>query len=293
MRRGTAPSCDKLSGATLFTALDLASGYHQLRITPEDIPKSAFTTPLGHFEWLVLPFGLCNAPATFQSAMNRMLAPFLNSFVTVYLDDILIFSKNAEDHARHLRLVLDVLRKNQLHVKLSKCEFWRSEVKYLGHIVGSDGIRMDPKKVDAIRNWPVPKDMTELRSFVGLANYFRRFIAHFSSLAAPLTSMFSLSRLPEVWPSQAIQAFENLKKSLSTDVLLHYPDFDRPFEVVSDASLNGTGAVLMQDSRPVAFTSKKLSPAERNYSTGEQELLGVVNALREWRCYLQSTRLRW
>ena len=132
--------------------------------------------------------------------------------------------------------------------------------------------------------------MTELRSFVGLANYFRRFIAHFSSLAAPLTSMFSLSRLPEVWPSQAIQAFENLKKSLSTDVLLHYPDFDRPFEVVSDASLNGTGAVLMQDSRPVAFTSKKLSPAERNYSTGEQELLGVVNALREWRCYLQSTR---
>ena len=281
---------DKLSGSTLFTALDLASGYHQLRITPEDIPKSAFTTPLGHFEWLVLPFGLCNAPATFQSAMNRMLAPFLNSFVTVYLDDILIFSKNAEDHARHLRLVLDVLRKNQLHVKLSKCEFWRSEVKYLGHIVGSDGIRMDPKKVDAIRNWPVPKDMTELRSFVGLANYFRRFIAHFSSLAAPLTSMFSLSRLPEVWPSQAIQAFENLKKSLSTDVLLHYPDFDRPFEVVSDASLNGTGAVLMQDSRPVAFTSKKLSPAERNYSTGEQELLGVVNALREWRCYLLSTR---
>ena len=279
---------DRLAGAKYFTALDLASGYHQLLIKPEDIPKTAFTTPLGHFEWLVLPFGLTNAPATFQATMNRIFAPFLNRFVTVYLDDILIFSRTAEEHEQHLRQVLACLRKWKLHAKLSKCEFWRSEVKYLGHIVSSDGIRMDPKKVEQIRQWPLPRDLSELRSFVGLANYFRRFIAGFASLAAPLTNMFSLARLPDTWPPQALHAFEQIKERLSTDVLLRYPDFSKPFVVMSDASLNGTGAVLLQEDRPVAFTSKKFSPAERNYSTGEQELLGVVNALREWRCYLQS-----
>lgn len=247
---------DRLAGSKYFTALDLASGYHQLLIAPEDVPKTAFHTPLGHFEWLVLPFGLTNAPATFQATMNRIFGPYLNKFVTVYLDDILIFSRTAEEHAKHLRLVLSLLRQHKLHAKLSKCEFWRSEVQYLGHIVSAEGIRMDPKKVEQIKKWPLPRDLAELRSFVGLANYFRRFIAGFASLATPLTNLFSLSRLPNEWPPQALRAFEQIKERLSTDVLLRYPDFSKPFEVMSDASLNGTGAVLLQEGRPVAFTSK-------------------------------------
>lgn len=279
---------DRLSGATVFSAIDLASGYHQLRIAPDDVPKTAFTTPLGHFEWLVLPFGLTNAPATFQAVMNRVFAPHLRKFVTVYLDDILIYSRNEAEHAQHVREVLATLRSHGLRAKLSKCEFWRPEVKYLGHIVSKDGVRMDPQKVDKICNWPLPKDITELRAFVGLANYFRRFIAGFGSLSAPLTDLFSAPRLPKEWPQAALNAFEQIKKRLTTDVLLRFPDFSKPFEVVSDASLNGTGAVLLQEGRPVAFSSKKFTPAERNYSTGEQELLGVVHALREWRCYLQS-----
>ena len=180
---------DSLAGAKCFTSLDLQSGYHQIRITPEDVDKTAFRTPFGHYQFKVLSFGLTNAPATFQAAMNNMLRPYLNKFVVVYIDDILIYSKDRAEHMLHVRLVLDLLRDNKYHIKLKKCEFEKSEVKFLGHLIGAEGVKVDPAKVAIIRDWQVPTNLNGVRSFIGLATYFRKFIAAFSKVVAPLTSL--------------------------------------------------------------------------------------------------------
>jgi hypothetical protein len=279
---------DRLSGCSVFSSLDLQQGYNQIKIAPEDVPKTAFRTPLGHFQFKVLCFGLTNAPATFQAVMNRVLAPYINRFVVVYLDDILIYSRNAEEHAEHLRLVLQALRSHKLQCRLAKCDFNRPEIAYLGHIVGRNGIRVDPKKIETVRTWPQPKTATELRSFLGLTNYFRRFVQGYSSLVACMNELLR-QHVPFRWGPDQQAAFDRLKLLLTTAPVLRLPDFSKPFEVITDASVNGTGAVLMQEGHPIAFASKKLSPAERNYTTGEQELLAVINALKEWRCYLEST----
>ena len=278
---------DRISGAKYFSSLDLTSGYYQIRIPEEDVPKTAFKTPMGLFQFKVLCFGLTNAPATFQAAMDKMLGDFINDFVVVYLDDIMIYSKTLEDHEKHLRAVLERLREHKFYANLKKCDFMKSEVAFLGHIISADGIKVDPKKVQAVSEWDVPRDVRGVRSFLGLANYFRRFIQGFSKMVAPLTNLTKKDN-SFVWTSECQDAFEKVKYSLTQAPVLVSPTRDKPYEVVSDASGIGLGAVLLQDGRPVAFESRKLSGAEQNYTVTEQEMLGVVHALQRWRCYLEG-----
>jgi Reverse transcriptase (RNA-dependent DNA polymerase)/RNase H-like domain found in reverse transcriptase/Integrase zinc binding domain/Chromo (CHRromatin Organisation MOdifier) domain/gag-polyprotein putative aspartyl protease len=290
---------DKLHGAKVFSSLDLLAGYHQIPMSSADKPKTAFNTPQGHFEWNVMPFGLTNAPATFQSTMNTILAPVLNKFALVYLDDILIYSKTAAEHEEHLRAVLQILKDNNFYCKMSKCDFNKPEVKYLGHIVGRYGVKVDPAKVLAVSNWPQPTTVTEVQAFLGLANYFHRFIPDHSSITGPLSDLtkgpMTGKKRHRNSPAISIQwnpacqlAFDTIKALLCAAPVLKLPDFSQPFEVMVDASLLGTGAVLLQDGHPVAYESHKLSSAEKNYSTGEQEMLAVIRALTVWRVYLEG-----
>ncbi|KAJ9512274.1 hypothetical protein QJQ45_012943 [Haematococcus lacustris] len=283
---------DKLAGKRVFSSLDLQSGYHQIRITEEDVPKTAFLTPMGQFQFKVLCFGLTNAPATFQRMMNNVFKPLINECVLVYIDDILVMGNTPEEHVQHLRQVLQLMRENKFYAKLAKCEFNKTQLAFLGHIVGSKGIAVDPAKVRVVKEWPTPRNLKDLQAFLGLANYFRRFIPNFSSLAAPLTNLTSKQVAAaydwEHFGGSELEAFDGLKEALCSAPVLALPDFSKPFVVCTDASLVGTGGVLMQDGRPIAYTSKKMSPAEMRYATGEQELLGIIRAVREWRCYLDG-----
>jgi hypothetical protein len=284
---------DRLHGATVFTKLDLQSGYWQIRIKEEDIPKTAFRTRYGHYEWKVLPFGLTNAPATFQALMNNVLRPYLDQFVVVYLDDILIYSRTPEEHEQHLQLVLKALEDNELYVGLDKCAFGFPEVDFLGHVVSGEGIKPDPGKISAVQEWPTPKGIREVRSFLGLTGYYRRFIQHYSAKALPLTE---LTRADSVWHWGPIQqaAFDALKHALTTAPVLLTPDPQLPYEVYTDASNFALGAVLLQNQgkgkQPVAYLSRKLTPAERNYPTGDREMLAIYYALQHWRCYLEGAQ---
>ncbi|KAJ9527976.1 hypothetical protein QJQ45_005577 [Haematococcus lacustris] len=283
---------DKLAGKKVFSSLDLQSGYHQIRITEADRPKTAFLTPMGQFQFKVLCFGLTNAPATFQRVMNNVFRPLINKSVLVYIDDILVMSNTAEEHVRHLKEVLELMRQHKLYAKRSKCEFNKTELAFLGHIVGEHGIAVDPAKVKVVREWHVPRNLKDLQAFLGLANYFRRFIPNFSAIAAPLTDLTSKTAAAQFdWQKFGgahLEAFNGLKDALCSAPVLALPDFTKPFVVCTDASLVGTGAVLLQEGRPIAYTSKKLSPPETRYSTGDQELLAIIRAVREWRCYLDG-----
>ena len=180
---------DQLQGASVFSKIDLRSGYHQLKVKEEDILKTAFRTRYGHYEFLVMPFGLTNAPAAFMDLMNRVFKEYLDKFVIVFIDDILIYSRSKEDHVEHLRTVLKILKQKKLYAKFKKCEFWLDKIAFLGHIVSSEGILVDPSKVEAVENWPRPKSVSEVRSFLGLAGYYRRFVEGFSKIALPLTQL--------------------------------------------------------------------------------------------------------
>ena len=280
---------DKLAGAKVFSSLDLQSAYNQVRITPEDVPKTAFRTPIGHYQFKVLCFGLTNAPATFQKVMDEVFGPHIGKFVLVYLDDILVFSKTPEEHVEHMRIVLDLLRKHKLYAKLSKCDFNQAELRFLGHIVGAPGVRVDPGKTALLDNWPVPKDVNDLRSFLGMANYFRRFVKDYAKMSVPLVSLLSTKRVWK-WDAGCQEAFERIRHDLTHSPVLALPDFDKPFVVECDASDFAVGAVLFQEGKPVAYEGKKLSGAERNYPTHDRELLAVIHALRQWRCYLEGLR---
>lgn len=278
---------DQLEGAKVFSSLDLQSGYYQIPITKEDQEKTAFITPKGQYQFKVLCFGLTNAPASFQATMSKIFKKQLGKTVLVYLDDILVFSKTPEEHLAHLREVLGVLREHEFKAKLPKCDFNKSELKFLGHIVGRHGVRVDEDKVKVVKDWATPTNLKQLRSFLGLANYFRRFIQGYSSLVAPLMALTG-TKVPFVWTPECQAAFEGVKVALTSAPVLALPRFDLPFEVWSDASIYGTGAVLLQDGKPVAYTSAKFSSAEHNYTTTDQECLGVIHALTEWRCYLDG-----
>ena len=276
---------DRLHGSKYFSSLDLMSGYHQIKIKDSDVPKTAFRTPVGHYEFLVLPFGLSNAPATFQSIMNRIFADL--DFVIVYLDDILIFSKTLEEHEEHVKIVLDVLRKEQLIAKLSKCSFFQTSLPFLGHIISAEGISVDPKKTEVVREWPKPASTHNVQQFLGLANYFRDFVQGYSKLAAPLTDLTSKNR-PFKWGDQEQDAFDGLKYALTHAPCLALPDFSKPFEIVSDASGFGIGAVLMQEKRPISYYSRKLSESETRYGTSDKELLAAYMALVHFRPYVEG-----
>jgi hypothetical protein len=283
---------DRLHGACCYSKLDLDSAYHQVRIEEQDIPKTAFRTRYGHYEWKVLPFGLTNAPATFQSLMNHILHPYLDKFVIVYLDDILIFSSSEQEHAHHLDLVLQLLEDNQLHAGLAKCAFGLDTVEFLGHVVSKDGIRPDPAKVAAVQDWPVPSNVHQMRQFLGLTSYYRKFIRHYSHMALPLTEL-TKERSPWQWRLAVEQrAFDALKEAISSAPTLVMPDPSRQYQVYTDASGFALGAVLLQDHgvgpQPVAYISKKLSEAEQRYPNGDREMLAIVHALQQWRCYLEG-----
>jgi hypothetical protein len=285
---------DRLAGATVFSSLDLQSGYHQIRITESDQPKTAFKTPMGLFHFKVLPFGLTNAPSTFQAVMNQIFGDLIGRSVLVYLDDIMVYSSTPAEHLVHLREVLSRLRQHKLFIKMSKCEFNKPELCFLGHVVGRHGVRADPQKTVAVTQFPQPRTVSELRSFLGMANYFRRFVRHYSSIVAPLNALLAgkgknAPLTPEQWTPECEVAFSRVKQALTSPETLAMPDFSKPFVVTTDASDLGLGAVLEQDGRPVAYESRKFNAAELNYTVTEKELLAVVHALRVWRCYLESS----
>ncbi|GJS63531.1 putative nucleotidyltransferase, ribonuclease H [Tanacetum coccineum] len=276
---------DQLQGAKHFSKIDLRSGYHQLRVKEQDISKTAFRTRYGHYEFLVMPFGLTNAPAVFMDLMNRVFHEFLDKFVIVFIDDILVFSKSKEEHEEHLRTVLQILRQEKLYAKFSKCEFWLSKVAFLGHIVSAEGITMDPAKVEAITKWPRPTSVTEVRSFLGLAGYYRRFVEGFSRLALPLTKLMRKGE-KFVWNEEREKSFEELKQRLVSSPILTLPSGTGGFQIYSDASKKGLGCVLMQHGKVIAYASRQLKPYEVNYPTHDLELAAVVFALKIWRHYL-------
>ncbi|WVZ52463.1 hypothetical protein U9M48_003517 [Paspalum notatum var. saurae] len=280
---------DQLQGACVFSKIDLRSGYHQMKIRPSDIPKTAFITRFGLYEYTVMSFGLTNAPAYFMNLMNKVFMEYLDKFVVVFIDDILIYSKTEEEHEEHLRLVLQKLRDHKLYAKLSKCEFWLDQVPFLGHIVSKGGIMVDPSKISSVMDWKVPEVVKEVRRFLGLAGYYRRFIESFSRIAKPMTSLLEKG-VPFIWTKERQDAFDELKKRLTTAPVLTLPDLTKSFTVYCDASKEGLGCVLMQEGKVIAYASRQLRKHEVNYPTHDLELAVVVHALKIWRHYLFGNR---
>ncbi|OAY81215.1 Transposon Ty3-G Gag-Pol polyprotein [Ananas comosus] len=266
---------DQLQGSKVYSKIDLQSGYHQLKIKPEDVSKTAFRTRYGHYEFTVMPFGLTNAPAAFMDLMNRVFKPYLNRFVVVFIDDILIYSRSDEEHENHLRVVLQVLREKELFAKLKKCEFWLREVAFLGHVISKTGIAVDPQKIEAIKDWPRPTSVTEIRSFLGLAGYYRRFVEGFAKMSTPLTRL-THKGAKFLWNEACERSFQELKERLTTAPILALPVTGVDYVIYSDASLNGLGCVLMQNGRVIAYASRHWQP--------------VVFALKLWRHYLYGER---
>ncbi|XP_038822213.1 uncharacterized protein LOC120022396 [Salvelinus namaycush] len=285
---------ERLQGASVFTKLDLRNAYHLVRIRRGDEWKTAFNTPRGHFEYLVMPFGLSNSPAVFQALVNDVLRDMIDQFIYVYLDDILIFSSSLQEHVQHVRRVLQRLLENGLFVKAEKCIFHAQSVPFLGYIVSTEGIHMDPDKVKAVVDWPSPDSRKALQRFLGFANFYRRFVRNFSQIVASLTALTS-PRVTFRWSDTAEAAFAKLKSRFVSAPILIAPDPSRQFVVEVDASEVGVGAVLSQRSssddkmHPCAFLSHRLSPAERNYDIGNRELLAVKLALEEWRHWLEGS----
>ncbi|KAK1602162.1 hypothetical protein QYE76_017205, partial [Lolium multiflorum] len=276
---------DELSGATIFSKIDLRSGYHQIRMAIGDEWKTAFKTKLGLYEWLVMPFGLSNAPSTFMRLMNHILRPLIGKSVVVYFDDILIYSKNLEDHVQHVREVLCILRHEKLFANLPKCHFAQNKLVFLGFVVSANGIEVDSSKVEAIHNWPTPTNVGQVRSFHGLAGFYRRFVKDFSTIACPLNEL-TKKNVPFVWGKAQQKAFDELKKRLTEAPLLALPDFSKTFEIECDASGLGIGGVLMQNGKPVAYYSEKLDGARLNYPIYDKELYALVRVLEVWQHYL-------
>ncbi|GES79803.1 retroviral-like aspartic protease 1 [Rhizophagus clarus] len=285
---------DSLGKAQWFTSLDLASGYWQVEMKEEDKSKTAFITRNGMYEFNVMPFGLCNAPGTFQRCMDNILKDMLWKNTMVYLDDVNIYSKTFEEHLQHLEEVLKRVEKAGLKINPEKCHFCTQSLQFLGHIVTNKGILPDPSKVDAIKNYPVPKNLTQLRAFLGLASYYRRFIKDFSKISTPLYMLLKKD-IPYEWNQDRHQVFQFLKEKLITAPLLAYPDFTKSFLLFTDASITALGAVLEQEQEdglrhPIAYASRSTSESERNYFSTELECAAVIWAVNYFRPYLYGKK---
>jgi Reverse transcriptase (RNA-dependent DNA polymerase)/RNase H-like domain found in reverse transcriptase/Integrase zinc binding domain/Chromo (CHRromatin Organisation MOdifier) domain len=284
---------DRLRNAKRFTKLDMRDGYHRLRMAEGEEWKTAFRTRYGLFEYTVMPFGLCNAPGTFQHYVNDIFRDMLDVFMSAYLDDLLIYSKNLKEHKRHVRLVLERLAEHGLHLKATKCQFHQTEISFLGFVISEHGISMDPEKIRAITSWPIPKSVLDIQIFLGLANFYRRFIKNFSKITSPITRLLKKGVIFG-WDKAANNAFKALKKAFTSAPILRHFDFDRPAVVETDSSDFGVGGLISQRDEdgvlhPVAFFSRKLLPAELNYEIYDKELLAIVDSLTTWRHYLQGS----
>lgn len=275
---------DELFGAQYFSKLDLRSGYHQILVKPEDRHKTAFRTHQGLYEWLVMLFGLSNAPTSFQSLMNHVFQAQLRKSVLVFFDDILIYSLTWSAHLSHLTEVLQLLRQHSLFAKMSKCYFGFSEVDYLGHTVSHQGVQMDKSQVQAVLDWPLPRTLKHLRGFLGLSGYYRKFIRNYDAIAAPLTTL--LKKDAFVWNQLATEAFLALQKAITVAPVLALPDFSKPFILETDTSGTGIGAILSQDKHPIAYFSKKLNSSMQHKSTYVRELYAVTEAMAKFRHYI-------
>ena len=280
---------DQLQGSSVYSKIDLRSGYHQLRVREEDIPKTAFRTRYGHYEFQVMHFGLTNAPAVFMDLMNRVCKPYLDKFVIVFIDDILIYSKSVKEHEELIRLILELLKKEELYAKFSKCEFWISTVQFLGHVIDSQGIHVDPAKIESIKDWATPTTPTKTCQFLGLAGYYRRFIEGFSKIAKSLTKLTQKNTKFD-WGEKEEEAFQLLKEKLCSAPILALPEGSEDLVVYCDASHKELGAVLMQREKVIAYASRQLKTYEKNYTTHDLQLGSVVFTLRIWRHYMYGMK---
>ncbi|GJP44027.1 hypothetical protein CLOM_g3420 [Closterium sp. NIES-68] len=284
---------DQLRGATVFSKLYLRSKYWQIRMADDSVHKTAFRTRYGSYEYLVMPFGLTNAPATFQAKMNHILCPLLDECMVVYMDDILIYSCDMQQHIQHLRRVFDILRRERFYVTLSKSEFALEQVRFLGHMVSAQGVHVDPKKIEAVRTWKTPENVKELQHFLGFANYYNRFVPQYVKIASPLTNLLK-KKTPYKREPQHQEAMEQPKQALTSAPVLILPDPERDCVIEANASDQAVGAVLMQDRgnglQPIAYLSKKLHGTELNYPIHDKEALAIIIAFKTWRCYLEGRK---
>nr|XP_027102942.1 uncharacterized protein LOC113724214 [Coffea arabica] len=277
---------DELHGSQYFTKIDLIAGYFQIRVRKEDIPKIAFRTHQGLYEFKIMPFGLTNTLATFQSLMNHVFQNQLRKHVLVFFDDILVYSPTLEEHLNHVTEVLDILRQHQLYAKRSKCSFAQKQVEYLGHITTAEGVRADPKKIDSMIQWPKPENTRQLKGFLGLTGYYRKFVKGYGAIAKPLTTFLKKDGFN--WGGEAEEAFQKLKLAMCSTPVLAFPDFSQPFVIETDVCYGGIGVVLMQNRRPLAFLSQSLGQKNLGLSIYEKKLLALVTAVTKWRHYLEG-----
>ncbi|XP_036150748.1 uncharacterized protein LOC118648534 [Monomorium pharaonis] len=286
---------DQLGSAKYFSVFDLASGFHQIPMHESDAPKTAFSTPFGHYEYKRMPFGLKNAPATFQRLMDLVLSGLQGITLFVYLDDVVIYASSLKEHKKKFNQLAERLRQANLKLQPDKCEFLRKEVTYLGHVINENGVKPDPKKIEAVMHFPHPKNTKNIREFLGLAGYYRRFIPNFSCVAKPLTNLLKKDE-PFAWQQAQEIAFTTLRKQLCSEPLLQHPDFTKPFILTTDASGYAIGGILSQGDigrdLPIAYTSRLLNTAEQNYSTIEKELLAIVYSTHYFRPYLYGNKFK-
>lgn len=281
---------DNLGKCTYFTTLDLAQGFHQIEMDPTSIEKTAFSVNHGHFEYLRMPFGLKNAPSTFQRMMDEILRDYLYKFCFVYMDDVVIFSKSLSEHIDHIRVIFKKLRDVNLKIQPDKSEFLCKEVAFLGHIITPEGIKPNPLKIEAIQRYPMPKNQKEIKAFLGLVGYYRRFIQNFSKVTFPITKCLRKGSENNIGNQEYKNAFTKCKELITNSPILQYPDFCKPFKLTTDASNIAIGSVLSQNEHPIAYYSRTLNTAERNYSTIEKELLSIIDSTKHFRPYLYGQK---